>query len=50
MLRGTATAMEGFCATGAKGGTKRRFWPKNAKTGCCRSLQRKKSVPQALAA
>lgn len=50
MMRDIATAMDGFCVAVTKGRTKRRFWPKNAKTGCCRSLQRKKSVPQAGAA
>lgn len=50
MMRGTATAMDAFCAAEEKARTKRRFWPKNVKTGCYRLLPRKKSVPQAGAA
>lgn len=46
MMRGTVTAMDGFCAAKAKARTKRRFWLRNAKTGCCRSLQRKRAFPR----
>ena len=45
MMRDIATAMDGFCVAVTKGRTKRRFWPKNAETGCCRSCKEKEHSP-----